>query len=265
MQLTMDDRRNFPQRVSSRLELFMKYSCPVPFDPYEDVYRASFTKTGWLAMRYLREQEKGGKDLLIGNSQFSLYFDPSNHAGYRSDCLHVTFKFPKSVGAMPTREVDMHTLPPELQNRIRAWVKKVNYFRSLRMELWRRIQGMLGNAQHSRQRDLDDRVNTPGQIIRLWPELQPYFPPEWKDAVRNASSRSPLRGCVSLNYEDMILGRHKSSVTAQEFRCEAPGCDPDVKRKWEQLNEVLRLMALATDVENIRDYPDVRGPAHIEP
>ncbi len=257
MSISMEDRRSWPTKVTRRFTAYAQFVSPVPVDPMT-VYRLGWDDKAWAAMRYLRQENP---DCLKESSNFSVFFS-DDHSG-RSTCPHICFRLAKNY---PDVEIDFWKLPEDMQVKLRKWAIEVKAWYSLRDELAKRLSAVFGNplvnvGWKPRRRDqLDPCCNTPRQLQRLWPELQPFFPDAWKDVCRTAAMR--VREPYKVGYPlKEITGALEDSdfCTPEQFRCAAPGIPQGAIERWDQINNILTMMALAEDVRTDRRYPSVYG------
>jgi hypothetical protein len=258
MSISMDDRRSWPTKVTRRFTAYAQFVSPVPVDTME-VYRLGWDDKSWAAMRYLRQENSA---CLTESASFNVFFS-DNRTG-RSDCPHICFRLPKKY---PDVEINFSDLPKDYQRKLSSWAREVVGWKSLRDELTERLNAVFGNPQllgHKwrprRRTDLDPCCNTPRQLQRVWPELQPFFQTDWKDACRVAAMK--VREPYKLGYPlRKITGdpSHSDYCTPAQFRCEAPGTPKGVIERWDQINTILTMMALAEDVRIDNMYPSVHG------
>jgi hypothetical protein len=242
----LQERRSFVRSVSAQFMKYAEYKLPVPVDPISDIYRAAFTEKEWIAFRYLRQSKpRCFKD----HGEFNLYW--TNNTSGSSACPHVAFPFPENMVA-PNFGVMVQDLPEITQRKLFTWIKSMNKFRSLHDELKGRVDGLLGNVTiASSLQDMSAGCNTPGQLYRIWPELQPFFPTEWKSVTRKASMKSRLPSHVSYK-----------GCTPDTFRCRHSDCPWEEKQRFEDITDVLRRLALAVDIPRIEGYPTFFGPTN---
>ena len=258
--IKMEERRTFPSTVLQVFDKFMQYKLPVPVDPVMDIYRRAFTDKEWWALRYLMQEKRTA---VKQDTSFSLFWT-DNELG-NGNCPHVSFRFPTGT-VLPDFGVKITSLPDEVERKVRVWIISVNHFRMLREELSKRLQGMLGNPtgggtfnwSSRTKKELDPHCTTPGQVFRVWPELQPFFPTRWQAGVRTASMKSRLPAMLGYRMAGKFLSEHNAAPDM--FRCESYDTRPEDKKSWDEINEVLRLMAIATDVKSVVGYPTFHGP-----
>lgn len=255
--ISMDDRRGFANRVGRKFDKFWQWKLPCPVDPTSQIYRQAFTDKEWGAMRYLLQEKPG---TIRRADSFNLFW--TDDVSATSSCPHVTFRFSKKV-KLPDFPIKLDELPQEVQYHVRNWIIDVNRFRVLRDELIKRCKGIMGNptgegnAWHSRRRkDLDPCVNTPNQLYRIWPEIQPLMPREWKRTVQLASVKSRLPQYVSYR---MHRDGQNRFVTPEEFRCEDALATDYEKRSFREINDIITMVSLAGDVPNVDNYPHFSG------
>lgn len=241
MKMTMESRRSFVNRVLGQFDKYVEYLFPVPFDPVADVYRHSFTHKEWIALRYLMQQRP---DVIQAKYSFDLYYNGSRQ--------HVTFRFPEEM-TLPGQDVKVVNLPNGVRAMVEPWLVSVNYMRKLRSELHDRCNGLVGNAlAYHRMDELDPCCNTPGQIIRIWPELQPFLGTDHKARVRQAAMKSRLPDLVGYKIE--VQGALFFATPAQ-FQCKEWKADNDDRRRFEELSEILVKMSLMQDMPHVERYP----------
>ena len=248
--ISMDDRKGFANRVCRKFDKFWQWKLPCPVDPFEDIYRQAWTEEEWSWMNWLRERKP---NTFKADTSFNMYWATDHY---------VRFTFPPGV-RLPNFGVQLDNLPDPVQRKVRSWVCTVNRFRMLREELKRRVSGVMGNpngegnfCQQRRYRDLDPRVNTPKQLYRLWPEIQPVMLPAWKREVQLASVRSPLPKHVGYR---MYRDGYNQFVTPEQFRCEDKDATKYEKQSFAELNQVFLLVSFAGDVPHVDNYPTFCG------
>lgn len=257
VQISMEDRKLFANKVSRKFDKFWQWKLPCPVDPVADIYRRAFTDKEWAAMRFLL-QEKGGT--IRKADSFNLFWTDDHSA--TSECPHVTFAFGKGT-KLPDFPISLCDLPEPIQGRVRGWIISVNRFRVLRDELLSRVKGTMGNptgrgnSWMSRKRaDLDPCCNTPNQLYRLWPEIQPVMPKHWKRNIQLMCVRSRLP-----NYLGYMMYRNGLSryCTPEQFRCEDEQATDYEKQSFQEINDIILMLSLASDVPQVKNYPSFYG------
>ncbi len=260
---SMDSRCHFAGNVQRRFDKYWQYLLPPPADPVAYIYRQAFDKGEWMAMRYLKEKRPKALNL---SRTFELYW--TDNTDGTSKCPHVTFKFSDKM-TMPTVGIKLSDLSQDVQNAFRPWICSVNRYRSLSKELRRRCQAVMGNPTgvgdtYSRRkiRDLDPRCNTPGQLIGIWPELQPFFESAWKRDIqlRSVKPRPPKRVGLIVHTPD---GSFDHWATPAEFHCETDAYSDTDRQRLAEINEVLVMMSIH-DVPALDDYPSFHGKLDFE-
>lgn len=236
MKMSLDARRSFIRRVLSQFDKYVEYTLPVPFDPVSDVYRHHFTQNQWIALRYLMQERP---KVISSASSFDLYC-----SGQR----HLSFSFPPGL-TLPGVRIRVSDLPDDVQAVVKPWTNSVWYMRGLRRELHDRCAGLVGNPQGCwRTDELGPGCNTPGQIIRIWPELQPFLGSGERARVRQASMKSRLPDRVA-------YGGGDDGITPEQFQCKAWNSDKNSRRRFEELSEILVKASLIVDLHHVEGYP----------
>jgi hypothetical protein len=241
----MRERAHFPLRVVRVFDRFVKLKLPVPVNPFEDLYRRAFTDKAWVAMCYLRQARP---EVLVESQSFDVHI--------REGCrAHLCFQFPTlAPKPLPGAIVNLWEMPMDVRDPVMSWANQLRLFVKARRALHIRVEAIMGNVTNHRQFSmLDPACNTPGQIVGVWPELQPFFPAEWRDAVRSRKQR--FRPPKFVGLETKCSDGSTRWATPEEFRCEDYKATIREKREWSEINEVLRLMALAGDIPDPPDYP----------
>lgn len=259
-QISMDERRFWPMYVVRKFDKYWKIKLPCPVDSMEDVYRMAYTGEEWNAMQLLRRDKVGA---LSQQSSFSLFWTDDRTGTSR--CPHATFKFPRDE-PYPNFGVDLDRLPDPVQRKLRHWITNVEYFRSLSQELEARCKGVMGNPTGTgkgwtarRRRDLDPCVNTPGQLYRLWPDVQPVMDPAWKRTIQLSSvkSRLPSHLGFEVRREERLIWS-----TPEQFRCESEDTLPEEKKRFKQINHILCMVSMADEVPDPKRYPTFHGDVY---
>lgn len=253
--ISMDERKGFADRVCHKFDKFWQWKLPCPVDPFEDIYRLAWADDEWIAMNWLRERKP---DTFAQHTGFRMYYGDEVKA-------KVVFKFPEGV-KLPAFSVHLADMPDHVQRKVSDWLRSVNRFRLLRRNLRERVSGVMGNPNGfsgqnrfpyvRRFKDLDPKVNTPKQLYRLWPEIQPLMYPTWKRDIQLQAVKAPLPKVVG--YDVVRDGRHYWA-TPEQFRCEDDGALEQERREFEELNLIFTMVSLASDVPHVTDYPEFSG------
>jgi len=198
----------------------------------------AYTGEQWKAMQLLALSQFG-KDCLASGSAFTLYLPGS--ASNKWQRPHVSFGFDDGVHRPPL-DLEYVDLPEAVRDEVSAWTKKALGLKRLREELWYRCENLVAECGWSAR----NTCNTPGQVIRIWPELQPFMDIQCRDKVRGAAVRSRLPANLQGKYNSVA-----------KFQCTEYDCDPTAKRTFEALTYILIQMSLMTDVPHDKTYPTV--------
>ena len=260
-QFTVDDRKMFPNEVASKFDKFWQWNLPCPVDPVADIYRNAYSDKEWVAMRYLMQQKPSALKLA---DSFNMFW--TDDTSTRSSCPRVAFKFDEGM-KLPEFNLQLDMLPNPLRGKTRDWITSVNYFRMLRKELMARVKGVMGNPTgegemwvNRRRADYDPCINTPNQLYRLWPEIHPLMFKHWKREVAVSSMKSSLPGQIGYRVRREPYSNAVVWATPEQFRCEDGGASEYELKSWRQINEILTMVSLATEVNPVKDYPAFYGP-----
>jgi len=254
---SMDDRRHWTMNVIRKFDKFWKIKLPCPVDPVEDIYRQAYSTAEWEAMHLLRADKPNA---LSQSSSFSLYWTEDTSG--TSQCPHATFKFGNNL-VLPNFGVELDKLPQHVQGRVRHWITNVQYFRSLSQELEARCKAVMGNPtgtgsawQTRRRKDLDPCLNTPGQLFRLWPDVQPVMMSDWKRVLQLASVKSKVPDRIGFH---VLREGRKQWATPEQFLClDSEATDTD-KHRFKQINHILCMVSMADEVKDPKGYPVFHG------
>lgn len=256
---TRSYRDSFATRVCSQFDKYAQIKNPVTFNPIDDVYRHFFSTDDWEAINQLLSTDQGKKYLKLA-SRFELYLPVEDGKKQSWQRKRIGFRFADEVWR-PAPDIEFDQLPANVQDKIRSWTIKAIALKKLRGELWRRCNALVNDCwePHRGRPTPGMGCNTPNQIVRIWPELQPFMGGECKDAIRNANVRSRLPSSIY------------GFGTIEQFRCEAqlfydrdqtdPLSEEEMKlerRKFEALTEILVQCSLLIDVKHVSGYPDVQ-------
>lgn len=256
---SMDDRRAWPMQVVRQFDKYWQIKLPCPVDPLV-IYSAAYQPHEWEAMMRLKKDKPG---TLNSSSSFNLFWTEDRSAN--SQCPHATIRFPGDE-AYPNFGVQLDTLPDEIQRKVRHWITNVQYFRSLSQELEARCKGVLGNPTGTgnswmtrRRVDLDPCLNTPGQLYRLWPDVQPVMMSSWKRSLQLASVKSKVPDRIGF---EVWRNGHKRWASPDEFRCEDEGATPEDRKRFKQINHILCMVSIADEVPKPKGYPSFHGDVY---
>lgn len=239
MRFTKSFRDSFASRVCRHFDKYSEITNPLTFSPLHDLYMGAYTAEQWKAMNLLAMSEFGRHCLASGKS-FELYLPGA--AGLKQyQRSHVSFRFDDEV-PRPPLNLEYIDLPEVVKEKVSVWTRKALGLKTLRTELWMRCNSLVAENKWSPT----STCNTPGQVVRIWPELQPFMPSEYRDRVRGSSVRSKL--------PSGLQGKHN---TVAKFQCTAYDCDPQAKRTFEALSHILIQMSLMMEVAHDKTYPSV--------
>ena len=256
-----DFRNGIGSRVCRHFDKYCEITNPVPFDVLQDVYRPAFKKKQWNALEQLLSTKLGRK-CLSRSSTFELFTDDRKGQGsWNRD--HITFGFPDGTNR-PDVEIECQQLHVDVQDKIKVWSDKAIALKNLRKKLHRRVTDLFDwewddyagySSTGGRRGGPTPGVgcNTPGQLIRIWPELVAFLPVEHRDVVRNAHVKSRMPP------------RIHNWGTIDQFLCLEPKHDEQdpkelafERRVFEAMTHILVQMSLMTEVRHVDGYPVVQ-------
>lgn len=250
-----DFRGSIANRVCRHFDKYCEITNPVQFDVLQDVYRPAFNKKQWSALVELLSSGLG-KECLSRSNSFELLIDDRKGVGlYRRN--HITFGFPDGMNR-PNIEIEFSQLHVDAQDNIKVWTTKAIALKRLRNKLYGRIDNLFNwewdNYIGGRRGGPTPGVacNTPGQLMRIWPELMAFLPVQYRDVVRNANKQSRMPSHIH------------NWGTIDQFLCLEPANDEQdpkelafERRVFEALTHILVQMSLMIEVRHIEGYPSV--------
>lgn len=276
-------RQKMPGRVANHFDKYIQFINPVPFNPFEEIYKPAWPKAEWDACNLMLDS-KFARPYINKGTTFKVYVsDDSNKSEWQRD--YVQFHMPAGV-KYPSCNIELLECPQEVIDKVRPWMSKGLALRKLRSELYKRIEQLLDwgwdchkhwdsyNGGWRGGPTTGQGCNTMGQVNRIWPELVVYFPPDEIAKVRNANQKSRLPafikghgtpGMFTCEERPHHIIRYLEDETDDGKRiygCEMedPYTDEQwefAKRKFDALNHILIQMSLVKDVPHVRDYPDI--------
>lgn len=261
-------RDAFATKICSHFDKYAQIKNPLTFDPINDVYKHHFSSDDWKAIQQLL-LTKAGHDCLNTSSRFDLYLPAEDGRTQTWQRNRIGFRFNDDIWR-PSPDIEFDSLPENVQDNIRSWVVKAIGLKQLRGDLWRRCNALVNDGWEPRRSwnpqghwvggpEAGVGCNTPNQVVRIWPELQPFMGDECKDSIRNANVKSRLPGAI------------KGFGTIAQFKCEAqlfhdrdeddPYSEEEMKlakRKFDAMTEILVQASLLVDVNHVKGYPDVQ-------
>lgn len=255
-----DFRDNIANRICRHYDKYCEITNPVPFNVLLDVYKPAFKKKQWNALEVLMDSKHGRKCLSRSNTFELMMDDRKGKGSWERD--HITFGFPDNKNR-PDIEIEFSQLHVDVQDNIKVWGAKALQLKNLRKKLYCRIDSLFDwewddyagySSTGGRRGGPTPGVacNTPGQLMRIWPELMAFMPVEHRDVVRNANMKSRMPG------------RIHGYGTIDQFLCiEAWSDEQDPKelafelRVFEALTHILVQMSLMIEVNHVDGYPSV--------
>jgi len=248
-------------QVCRHFDKYCEIVNPVKFDALEDVYRPAFKKKQWNSLEVLLDSKLGRKCLSRSDS-FELFTDDKKgRSTWERD--HITFGFPDGK-RRPDIPVEFAQLHVDVQENIQAWVCKAIKLKKLRKKLYKRVDDLFDwewddyagfNSTTGGRRGGPTpgiACNTPGQLMRIWPELMAFMPVECRDVARQANMKSRMPTRISdWGTVDQFLSlepRHEDQ-TPEELVFE--------RRVFEALTHILVQMSMMIEVRHVDGYPSV--------
>lgn len=255
-----DFRGSIASKVCRHFDKYCEFINPVEFDVMQDVYRPAFKKKQWNALDVLMDS-KHGRKCLSRSSSFELFTDDRKGKGsWERD--HITFGFPDGKNR-PDVEIEFQQLHVDVQDNIKGWTDKAMRLKKLRKKLHSRVHDLFDwewddyagySSTGGRRGGPTPGVgcNTPGQLMRIWPELMAFLPVEYRDVARQANMKSRMPPRI-----------HDWGTVDQFLSLELRHEDQDPKemafdrRVFDALTHILVQMSLMIEVRHVEGYPSV--------
>lgn len=265
-------RGRLPNRICSHFDKYCELINPLTFDVVKDVYRPAIPDKEWDALQVLIDSDFKSKFLSLANT-FDLYIGDKGHSKYRRTYVTFTVNTP-----LPNIDVELDELPPATQEIVGAWIGKAIALKKLRSKLWRRLEKVLDHGWDPRKYWDGYRgnfrggatsgmgVNTAGQLVRLWPEVLPFLPSEFRNSLVNAQVKSRLPkyidGWGTPKQFRLIDRPYHVNEYDPDHEPYLTQSDPYTDEEWENekrmlegINHILVQMSLMKDVPRQKGYP----------
>lgn len=272
--ISTDLRDRLPNRICSHFDKYCELINPLTFDVVKDVYRPAVPDREWDALQVLIDSDFKSKFLSLAHT-FDLYIGDKGHSKYRRTYITFTVNTP-----LPNIDIELDELPPATQEIIGAWVGKAIALKKLRSKLWRRLEKVLDHGWDPRKYWDSYRgnfrggatsgmgVNTAGQLVRLWPEVLPFLPSEFRNSLVNAQVKSRLPkyidGWGTPNQFRLIDRPFHVNEYDPDHEPYLTQSDPYTDEEWENekrmlegINHILVQMSLMQDVPRQKGYPAI--------
>ncbi len=260
-----DFRDGFGNRIARHFDKYCEIVNPVKFSPLLDIYKEAFNSKEWQALSALLDSEIGRQCLMTGDF-FDLYL-PATRPGQtqKYQRKHIRFGFGDAV-ERPDLDLEYLELNPQVRESLDGWIKKTVNLRRLRDMLWRRCDRLLDwgweRGRHATRNgsrggpEPGQGCNTAGQVYRIWPELLPFLPVEYRSGVRSASVKSRLPETIfGYGTIDQFLCLEKMFNDDDELQTDKELAFE--RRKFDALTHILVQMSLMIDVPHVDGYPSI--------
>lgn len=275
--ISTDLRDRLPNRVCSHFDKYCEIINPVEFDPVKDIYRPLIPDKAWDSLQHLISTDFRRNFLSLSNS-FDLYLGDRDKSNYRRN--YVTFYLPDG-GELPDMDFEFDDLPETSQQSVGKWVNKAIALKKLRHKLWRRLEKVLDHGWDSRKYWDGYRgnfrggptpgqgCNTAGQLVRLWPELLPFLPSEFRSTLVQAQVKSRLPKYIAdhgkPNQFRLIERPYHHNAYDSDREPYLTQSEPYTDEEWanekrmvEGINHILVQMSLMQDTPRKRGYPSIQ-------
>ena len=275
--LSNEIRGSLPNKVCTHFDKYCEIVNPVTFDVVKDVYRPAVPDKEWEALQTLIDSPFKRKFLSLSYS-FDLYLgDDKTASKYRR--TYISFSLNDGT-PLPDLDIEISDLSAPVREKIEVWSNKAIALKKLRGVLWKRLEKVLDNGWDPRKYWDSYRgnfrggptsgqgCNTAGQLVRLWPELLPFLPGEFRHTLVQAQVKSRLPKyiedwgtpkqfmLIDRPYHDNRYDPDGDPVLDQR--------DPYTDEEWENakrvldgINHILTQMSLMKDVPRQKDYPSI--------
>lgn len=273
---TSEWRGRLPNVICSHFDKYCEIINPVTFDPIEDIYRQIIPDREWNALQVLLDSRYKSAMLSLGFS-FDLYMGSKKTSKYQRTYISFTNPDGKSL---PNLDLEIEDLSGETQDAIKQWAGKAVGLKKLRSFLWRRLECALDNGWDPRKYWDSYRAtfrggatsgmgcNTANQLVRLWPELGPLMPRDFKHDLVQAQVKSRLPKFIAnhgtpAQFRLVERPYHRNEYDPTDdpaLKQSEPYTDEEweiKKRMLEGVNHILTQMSLMTDVPHNKEYPTV--------
>lgn len=208
MRFTLYQRARFADRFNDAFtNLYVPSMLPFKWDAFEEIYCnvvPLMTRTK-LEIAYLAVKDLPTRQRVLKNDDnFSLVLTQETakpFGGALSTDARIMFHtgIPAGINYLPYVSWPINQLPGKVNDDIIEWVDK---FMALQA---------VGVKAHAIVREVMSTVNTIGQLVRIWPDLFPFAPPQLKEAFTNQKSRSSISKITFKNREGEF-------ITCEEFQ-----------------------------------------------
>ncbi len=188
MAFTKKFRTDFPDDLQKRFRCYWHVMHPVTFDPSK-IYRIGWTDETWDAWHLIH---KTRKEVLKDGFRWSYEWDWTEILGrpwWMPPIATLTWACEDDY---PSIAVQENELPELQQQEMREWIYEAYRYRMLGQMLHDQLSHMLQiNYEYSQRgygRHITSEtslVNTPAQMLAIWPELVSFLPPEERDVMRH--------------------------------------------------------------------------------
>ena len=226
-------RIKFPTEMQARFRCYWHVMHPVTYDPYK-IYRAGWTDEAWAAWHLLRKTQE---EVLKIGYRWTYEWDWGNKI-FKPDYV-------PNVGSIswrvkdqyPTITIKEEELDEAWREKMQAWIYEAYRYKNLGETLKQQLRHLLRlhtsySSGGHRVESESSLVNTPAQLLAIWPELIAFLPPDDRDEMRGRRMR-------------FSAPRNWTPIEQRDFH--------NVPRMVE-LNHALQTMALIPE-EFDHDYP----------
>lgn len=188
MSFTKKFRGDFPDQLKSRFRCYWHVMHPVTYDPSK-IYRIGWTDETWDAWHLIH---KTRKEVLKEGFRWSYEWD------WSSDLYRPWWMPPEASltweceDDYPSISIKEKELPEQQQKEMREWIYEAYRYRMLGQMLHDQLHELLKinytytNRGYSKIITSETSlINTPAQLLAIWPELVSFLPPEERDVMRH--------------------------------------------------------------------------------
>lgn len=161
--------RNIYSKVARSLSNRREVLCPFEIPVVSGLLKYALTQTQWRAY-----------DTLVRNDSANQSIEKVNFVRVvRDEGFSLRVFPPNSAGRLPYFPVDYDGLPLQTQIYVHNWVMRAESLRRENDIIIDRVESLLRECA------------TPGQVLRVWPELVGFMPENGKQAFYSSRAKSP--------------------------------------------------------------------------
>ena len=184
MRFTIEFRNNFSSNLCDRWEKYIQTVHPWEFDNIE-LYWNAWTEEEAEALKFI--QERHPRNVIQKGDDFTIEFESiAGKRDFLPQYPRLTLSTASSYKGFPFPDrkfKDTDIRDPLLRNKLLSWAVKLYRLLHLKNVMCQMVDDIL---------DIDEGVNTPGQLYRVWPEIASVMPQRYSGRVMKQKLASSL-------------------------------------------------------------------------